>query len=111
MTCVVVPTRFYDTVLHDIYVVVVKYCPEGELTGKTTKAHAEQIRLASLEWEIPKQAHKPNQRNATMAVPVETDSDITSSSESNDHTPLAKIAKRYRRENETSDEEDNIPLI
>ena len=30
-TCVVVPTRFYDTVLHDIYVVVVKYCPEAEL--------------------------------------------------------------------------------
>jgi hypothetical protein len=27
------------------------------------------------------------------------------------HTPLAKIAKRYRRENETSDEEDNIPLM
>ena len=46
-----------------------------------------------------------------MAVPVETDSDITSSSESNDHTPLAKIAKRYRRENETSDEEDNIPVV
>jgi transposase InsO family protein len=42
----------------------------NQLTGKTTKAHAEQIRLASLEWEIPKQAHKPNMRNATMAVPV-----------------------------------------
>jgi hypothetical protein len=46
-----------------------------------------------------------------MAVPVETDSDIKSSSESDDDTPLAKIAKRYRRENETSDEEDNIPLV
>jgi pterin-4a-carbinolamine dehydratase len=64
---------------------------KNQLTGKTTKAHAEQIRLASLEWKIPKQAHKLNLRNPTMAVPVETDSDITSSSESNDHTPLAKI--------------------
>jgi hypothetical protein len=62
---------------------------------ETTKAHAEQIRLARLEWEIPKQAHQLNLRNPTMAVPVETDSDITSSSESNDHTPLAKIAKRF----------------
>ena len=50
-------------------------------------------------------------RNATMAMPVETDSDIKSSSESDDDTPLAKIAKRYRRENEASDEEDNIPLV
>ena len=89
----------------------VNFMIKNELTGKTTKAHAEQIRLAILEWEIPKQAHKLNLRNPTMAVPVETDSDITSSSESNDHTPLAKIAKRYRRENEASDEEDNIPLI
>jgi hypothetical protein len=46
-----------------------------KLTGKTTKAHVEQIRLASLEWEIQKQAHKPNLRNDTMAVSVETDSD------------------------------------
>jgi hypothetical protein len=84
---------------------------KNQLTGKTTKAHAEQIRLASLEWEIPKQAHKPNLRIATMAVPVETDSDIKCSSESDDDTPLAQIAKRYRRENETSDEEDNIPLM
>jgi hypothetical protein len=75
----------------------VNFMIKNQLTGKTTKAHAEQIRLASLEWEIPKQAHKPNQRNATMAVPVETDSDIKSSSESDDDTPLAKIAKRYRR--------------
>ena len=50
-------------------------------------------------------------RNATMTMPVETDSDIKSSSESDDDTPLAKIAKRYKRENETSDEEDNIPLM
>jgi hypothetical protein len=84
---------------------------KNQLTGKTTKAHAEQIRLASLEWEITKQAHKPNQRKATMAVPVETDSDIKSSSESDDDTPLAKLAKMYRREIETSDEEDNIPLM
>jgi hypothetical protein len=89
----------------------VNFMIKNQLTGKTTKAHAEQIRLASLEWEIPKQAHKQNMRNATMAVPVETDSDIKSSSESDDDTPLAKIAKRYRRENETSDEEDNIPLV
>ena len=89
----------------------VNFMIKNQLTGKTTKAHAEQIRLASLEWEIPKQAHKPNLRNATLAVPVETDSDIKSSSESDDDTPLGKIAKRYRRENETSDEEDNIPLV
>jgi hypothetical protein len=89
----------------------VNFMITNQLTGKTTKAHAEQIRLASLEWEIPKQAHKPNQRKATMAVPVETDSDIKSSSESDDDTPLAKLAKMYRREIETSDEEDNIPLM
>ena len=89
----------------------VNFMIKNQLTGKTTKAHAEQIRLARLEWEIPKQAHKQNMRNATMAVPVETDSDIKSSSESDDDTPLAKIAKRYNRENETSDEEDNILLM
>jgi heat shock protein HspQ len=89
----------------------VNFMIKNQLTGKTTKAHAEQIRLASLEWEIPKQAHKPNQRKATMAVPVETDSDIKSSSESDDDTPLAKLAKMYRRKIETSDEEDNIPLM
>ena len=32
-----------------------------------------------------------------MAVSVESDSDIKSSSESDDDTPLAKIAKRYKR--------------
>ena len=37
----------------------INFMLKNQLTGKTTKAHAKQIRLDSLEWEIPKQAHKP----------------------------------------------------
>ena len=91
--------------------VACKLHDKKSINREDDKSPCEQIRLASLEWEIPKQALKPNQRNATMAVPVETDSDIKSSSESDDDTPLAKLAKMYRREIETSDEEDNIPLM
>ncbi|CAC5410709.1 Transposon Ty3-I Gag-Pol polyprotein,Transposon Ty3-G Gag-Pol polyprotein [Mytilus coruscus] len=77
-----------------------------ELDGTATKAHAEQIRLAKLDWEIPNNNQGNALRKAAYVVPVESQSEDSSDDESIDSdTPLNQIA-RYKKERENSDEDD-----
>ena len=86
----------------------VTYIIRNQLDGSTLKTHAEHLRLASLEWEPPKD-NKPL-RKARYAMPIESSSD--SESESEDEMPVArKIAKRYVKERDGSSDEDDIPLM
>ncbi|VDI41051.1 Hypothetical predicted protein [Mytilus galloprovincialis] len=85
---------------------------ENSLDGTTTKVHAEQIRLAKLDWEIPNNNQSRALRKAAYVVPIESQSEGSSDDESIDSdTPLNQIAKRYKKERENSDEEDDIPLM
>ncbi|CAC5415498.1 unnamed protein product [Mytilus coruscus] len=85
---------------------------KNQLDGTTTKAHAEQIRLAKLDWEIPNNNQGKTLRKAAYVVPVESQSEDSSQDDSIDSdTPLSQIAKRYKKEKENSDEEDDIPLM
>ncbi|CAC5402494.1 unnamed protein product [Mytilus coruscus] len=52
-----------------------------ELDGTTTKAHAEQIRLAKLDWEIPNNNQGKALRKAAYVVPVESQSEDSSDDE------------------------------
>ncbi|CAC5412411.1 unnamed protein product [Mytilus coruscus] len=90
----------------------VSFILKNQLDGTTTKAHAEQIRLAELDWEIPNNNQGKALRKAAYVVPVESQSEDSSDDESIDsNTPLNQIAKRYKKETENSDEEDDIPLM
>ncbi|CAC5403541.1 unnamed protein product [Mytilus coruscus] len=61
-----------------------------KLDGTTTKAHAEQIRLAKLDWEIPNNNQGKALRKAAYVVPVESQSEDSSDDESIDSdTPMA----------------------
>ncbi|CAC5397875.1 unnamed protein product [Mytilus coruscus] len=90
----------------------VSFILKNQLDGTTTKAHAEQIRLAKLDWEIPNNNQGKALRKAAYVVPVESQSEDSSDDESIDSdTPLNQISKRYKKERENSDEEDDIPLM
>ncbi|CAC5412417.1 unnamed protein product [Mytilus coruscus] len=90
----------------------VSFILKNQLDGIATKAHAEQIRLAKLDWEIPNNNQGKALRKAAYVVPVESQSEDSSDDESIDSdTPLNQIAKRYKKERENSDEEDDIQLM
>ncbi|VDI66449.1 Hypothetical predicted protein [Mytilus galloprovincialis] len=90
----------------------VSFILKNQLDGTTTKAHAEQIRLAKLDWEIPNNNQGRALRKAAYVVPIESQSEDSSDDESIDSdTPLNQIAKRYKKERENSDYEDDIPLM
>ncbi|CAC5412397.1 unnamed protein product [Mytilus coruscus] len=90
----------------------VSFILKNQLDGTTTKAHAEQIRLAKLDWKIPNNNQGIALRKAAYVVPVESQSEDFSDDDSIDSdTPLNQIAKRYKKERENSDEEDDIPLM
>ena len=50
-------------------------------------------------------------RRARFVAPLSSSSDEGDNELSDDERPLSKIAKKYRRERETSSDEDNIPLM
>ena len=83
-----------------------------QLDGSVTKAHAENIRLANIDnWEIPKDRKGRLTRRAISIAPLRSSSEEGDNELSDDERPLSKIAKKYRRERETSSDEDNIPLM
>lgn len=95
----------------------VTYIIKNQLTGATTKVHAEQIRLANIEdWDIPTENGRPL-RAANYVVPPVVDnsndsgSAYSADSDSENDVPLAKLAKRYRQERNNSDSESSIPLL
>jgi hypothetical protein len=90
----------------------VTYVIKNQLNGSTTKVHAEQIRLANVdEWQIPvDQSNRPLRSTQYVVPPVSNES---SSSDTNDeeNIPLAKLAQKYRKQRENSDNESDIPLM
>ena len=67
-----------------------------QLDGSTMKTHAEQIRLANLEWEIPK--GNKNMRKARCGIPIESSTDTDSEPEVDKDPVQKRIAKKYVKE-------------
>ena len=90
----------------------VTYIFKNQLDGSTSKVHAEMLRLANIEdWNISNNAESRRLRDAAYVIPPKvSDSGSDSDSDSEMNTPLAELAKRYRRERDNSDSEDDIPL-
>ena len=61
--------------------------------------------------EIPKDGKGRITRRARFIAPLSSSYDEGDNELSDDERPLSQIAKIYRREMETSSDEDNIPLI
>ncbi|KAK7088948.1 hypothetical protein V1264_024660 [Littorina saxatilis] len=90
----------------------VTFVIRNQLDDKTTRVHAEHLRLAKIDdWQIPKDNLGRPRRNVTYVVPPEDSSTDKQSSESERETPLATLAKKYRQEREGSSQEDDIPLM
>ena len=64
------------------------------------------------EWDIPKYNTNKPIRKANYVIHRDiSDSDSISSETSEDDIPLNTIAKRYRKERDTSSDEEDIPLM
>ena len=89
------------------------YVMRNQLDGSTCKVYAEMLRLATIdEWQISKHEESIRLRDAAYAIPPQaSDSEPVSDSESEENLPLAKLAKEYRQERESSEDEDDIPLM
>lgn len=87
------------------------YVIKNQLDGSTAQVHAELLRAANVdEWDIPVTTEGRPIRKAAFAIPPE-DSTSEEDSESEPDGPTEKIAKRYIKEREDSDDEENIPLM
>ena len=85
---------------------------KDQLSGRTIKAHADQVHLAPVdEWEIPKDKLGRNLRKTNYVVPPEASESNNSEQETSHMTPIQKIVKRKRQERDSSEEEDDIPLM
>ena len=92
---------------------------KNQLDGTTTKAHAEQLRLAKIdEWEIPKNDDGHRLRRARYVVPLESESDTENERATSDSNtsqenpdPLTKLASKYRNQRTDSSSESDIPLM
>ena len=83
---------------------------KNQLDGTVTKVHAEHLRLANVDkWDIPKDQKGRPIRKAKYAVPPSSSSSEDESDHSNE--PLAKIAKKYQKQRDTSSDEDDIHLM
>ena len=71
------------------------------------------LRLANIaDWQVPKTKDNRQLRDAAYAVPPQAlDSELSSDSDSKMDIPLAKLAKKYRHERQTPEDEDDIPLM
>ena len=90
----------------------VSFIIKNQLTGSTTKAHARHLRPANIDnWEIPKENQGRPLRKSIYVVPPEDSNDNISTDESDEDIPLAKIAKKYRKERDDWSSEEDIPLM
>lgn len=92
----------------------VSYVISNQLTGATSRVHAEHLRLANIEdWQIHKQNDEKVMRKAAYVMPPESSSDSEQSdvTDSDENFPLARLVERYRQERSDSDDEDDIPLM
>ena len=78
-----------------------------------SRVYAGDIRLAHVdEWQIIKDDEGRRLRDAAYTIPPQpSESESDADSESDENIPLAKLAKRYRHERETSSDEEDIPLM
>ena len=95
----------------------VTFIIKSQLDGTTTKATADQLRLANLDWGVLRKGNIYNPtgrplRKAQLAMPPEqslSDSE-TSDSERELQRGKGKFTRRYRMMRSSSDDEENIPL-
>ena len=68
------------------------------------------LRLANVEdWQMSKDENSKRLRDAAYVIPPNASSDSDSDSEMS--VPLAKLAKKYRRERDNSENESDIPKM
>ena len=88
----------------------VTYVIKNQLDGSTCTVHAEMLRLANVEdWQMSKDENSKRLRDAAYVIPPNASSDSDSDSEMS--VPLAKLAKKYRRERDNSENESDIPKM
>ena len=70
------------------------------------------MRLANLgDWEIPKDKYGRPKRRVKYVAPLSDSSDEGDDELYDIEKPYSTLAKKYKRERETSSDEDNIPLM
>ena len=71
------------------------------------------LRKANVDtWQISKDANGKRLRDAAYVIPPKaSESESESDSDPDDNIPLAKMIKIHRQERETSEDEDDIPLM
>ena len=91
----------------------VSYRIKNQLDGSVSRVYAGDIRLAHVdEWQITKDDEGRRLRDAAYAIPpLPSESESDADSVSDENIPLAKLAKRYRHERETSSDDEDIPLM
>ncbi|KAK6167883.1 hypothetical protein SNE40_021812 [Patella caerulea] len=95
----------------------VSFIIHNQLTGRTTKSNAQDLRLAKLDnWQIPeKQSEKEKLLRKAHYVEDPSSSDSSSeneTSEPDDDVPLAQLATRFRRErSESASDGEDVPLM
>lgn len=88
------------------------YVIKNQLTGTTSKVHAEMLRLAKIDWddvESDEQQVRP-MRKGQYVIPPRSESE-SETQDSDDEEPLLKLARKYRHERSDSESEDDIPLL
>ena len=87
------------------------YVIKNQLDGSTSRVHAEMLRASNInEWVIPTSTDGRPLRKTAYVIPPEDSSD-EESSDTDQEGPYEKLAKKYQKERDDSDEEDNIPLM
>ena len=71
------------------------------------------LRKANVDtWRISKDANGKRLRDAAYVIPPKaSESESESDSDPDDNIPLARMIKKHRQEIETSEDEDDIPLM
>ena len=85
----------------------------SQLDGSEQKVHADHIRLAKVgDWNIPEpdvsQLPMRPSRKARFAVSPES---TTSEDSESDAEPLFEATRHYRKERDSSSDEDDLPLM
>ena len=87
------------------------YITKKQLDGSTSRVHAEMLRPADIdECVIPMSTDGRPLRKTAYVISPEDSSD-EESIDTDQEGPYEKLSKKYQKERDDSDEEDNIPLM
>lgn len=90
----------------------VNFVIKNQLDGSTENVHAENIRLAHIDvWPIPKSGSEKRIRKAAYAVPPSDSSSDSSNESSEEEKSRDTVIRQYRKEQNESEDEDDIPLM